>query len=204
MSLAQCLPDFGKELLCEIENHGVSREYNAGDYVVQAGQIVRFLPIVISGNVRVFSQEDSIEFLLYYISSGESCIFSFAHLFHETHLEFSAQAETKTELLLLPIDKVREWCKTYPHFVNMILAAYQKHYQDLLRTTKEMVCYGLEARLVRYLKAKVEVHETNLLHISHQEMALDLGSSREVITRLMRKLEVNGVAQQEGRKIRVY
>ncbi|MEM7296714.1 MAG: helix-turn-helix domain-containing protein, partial [Bacteroidota bacterium] len=81
--------------------------------------------------------------------------------------------------------------------------AYQRHYNDLLDTTKQIICHNLEERLLNYLKTKTEIKQSNQLQITHQKIADDLGTSREVITRLIRKLETNGVAVQEGRKIKI-
>jgi len=103
MLLSKCLPKLEKELLEEIEENASIKQFSKNDYVVKEGQIVRFLPIVLKGSIKVFSHEDTVQFLLYYISSGETCIFSFAHIFNDKPLEFSAISEVDCELLLLPI-----------------------------------------------------------------------------------------------------
>lgn len=203
MVLQECLPKLGKELLEEIERYAPVKEFGVQDFVVRQGDLVRFLPIVIEGSVKVFSQESAMQFLLYYITAGETCIFSFAHLFGQEPVEFSAVAETESRLLLLPIHKVQEWYNKYPRFNDIILSAYQKHYGDLLNTTKQVICYNLEERLLAYLKKKAELLHAEELKISHQSIAQDLGTSREVITRLMRKLETHEEVIQIGRKIKI-
>lgn len=203
MILSECLPSLGKELFEEIENHSSTRTYSAQQHIIQQGQIIRFLPIVLSGSVKVYSQEEAIQFLLYYISSGETCIFHFAHIFNDQPVEFSAIAEKESELILLPIHKVQEWYNRYPRFNDVLLRAYQKHYQELLHTTKQIICYNLKDRLIDYLQKKSAIDETELLAISHQDIANDLGTSREVITRLLKKPDVSAVATQMGRKIKI-
>lgn len=203
MILPECLPNLGKELLYEIEKHAPAKKFLAQDYVVKQGQTIRFLPIVMEGSIKVFSHEETMRFLLYFISSGETCVFSFAHIFNEEPAEFSAVAEVNSELLLLPIMKVREWYAKYPRFSDMLLRAYQKHYNDLLQTTKQVICYNLEERLSDYLRKKAEIEKSDVLEISHQDIANDLGTSREVITRLMKKLNANNEATQFGRRIKV-
>ncbi|MDC8003678.1 Crp/Fnr family transcriptional regulator [Aureisphaera galaxeae] len=201
--LAQCFPLLERSLLEEMEASASIKSFAAGEYIVRQGQYIRFLPMVLSGNVKVFNQEDAIQFLLYYIASGETCIFSFAHILNEGPSEFSAIAELDSELLLLPMDKVRLWLTKYPSFCNMVLKDYQKHYEDLLHTTKQIVCHNLESRLLNYLQNKSEREQSDVLKISHQDIADDLGTSREVISRLMRKLAADGKAIQEGRKIKI-
>jgi len=201
--LVECFPTLEKELLKEIEEYSTLKSFHSQEYIVKQGKFIRFLPIVLSGNIKVFSNEDSIQFLLYYITSGESCIYSFAHMFNNEPAEFSAIAELDSELLLLPIHKVNQWLKKYPSFSNLVLSDYQKHYKDLLNTTKQITCYNLDQRLLNYLVNKTQIEKSDILSISHQEIANDLGTSREVISRLLKKLKINNQVTQIGRKIKI-
>lgn len=201
--IRSCLPRLETDFLQEIEQYSSFKSFSAEQYIVKQGQYIRFLPIVFSGHVKIFSQENATDFLLYYIDSGEPCIFSFAHLFNEGPIEFSATAEVDSELLLLPIDQVRMWIGKYPSFTQLILSSYQKHYTDLLNTTKQITCYNLEQRLHTYLKTRVDVENSALLKVTHQEIANDLGTSREVISRIMKKMSLDQKVIQVGRKIKV-
>ncbi len=204
MVLQDCIPNLGAEVIKEIEAYSVLKTFAVGECVVKQGEFIRFLPMVVTGNVKVFSNERSTQFLLYFIPAGETCIFSFAHLFEGSPAEFSAIAEAPSELMLLPIHKVREWFERYPRFSHMLLQAHQRHYRDLLHTTKQVICYNLEERLLQYLKTKTELSGTDIVERSHQQIADDLGTSREVVTRLMKKLGGNEQVEQIGRKIKVH
>ncbi|AZA84192.1 hypothetical protein C1637_17060 [Chryseobacterium lactis] len=201
--LQKCLPDFGKELLSEMENFGIIKELQAHDFVVKQGQLIRYLPIVLEGYVKVYSEEDGTQFLLYYIQEGASCIFSFAHLFNEDPIDFSAVSEGKVIILHIPVEKAKEWLVRYPSFTNLIMNEFQKHYNDLQYTTKQIICYKLEDRLWDYLKTKAGVSGTYELAVSHQSIADDLGTTREVISRLMKKIELDGKLIQDHRKIKL-
>ncbi len=199
----KCLQRLEKAFLLEMKEHAVIKQFSAKSFIIRQGQFIRFLPIVLSGNVKVFSDEDTVQFLLYYIESGEPCIFSFAHLLNDEPIEFSAFAESDSELLMLPITQVRVWMNKYPSFVNLLLMSYKKHYQDLLNTTKQIIGFNLEDRLFQYLKTKVKIGESAVLKISHLEIANDLGTSREVISRLLKKMSVDQKVVQIGRTIKV-
>lgn len=203
MDLEACIPNIGKELSEEMAKFAQEKSFPAGKMVVEQGEVLRFLPVVLEGSIKVFSHESSIQFLLYFIGPGETCIFSFAHIFDEKPVSFSGIAEVDSVLLLLPIHKVKEWYRRYPRFNELLIKAYQKHYEDLLHTTKQVLCYNLEDRLMTYLQKKVEVGQSEWVSLSHREIALDLGTSREVITRLLRKVSNVGKIRQEGRKIKV-
>lgn len=202
-SLTDCFPNLEKKLVDEIEVHSIVKNFAAREYIVKQGQLIRFLPVVLDGNVKVFHDEADAPFLLYYISSGETCIYSFAHTFNNEPAEFSAMAELDSKLLLLPLIKVNLWLQLYPSFSSLVINNYQKHYKDLLNTTRQVICHNLEERLIDYLHTKVQIEQSDLLSISHQEIAHDLGTSREVVSRLMKKLGLNQKVKQVGRKIKV-
>ena len=201
--LKMCLPNFGSELLLDIQKFSTTKTFFTGDFIIKQGQYARYLPIVLSGNVKVFSNEDGLQFLLYFIQKGQSCIFSFAHLFSENAIDFSAIAEEESEILLIPIEKSKEWLIKYPAFNSLIINEFQKHYIDLLNTTKQIICYKLEDRLYNYLKIKSATSNSKTIAISHKNIGDDLGTSREVISRVMKKLELDNKVIQDGRKIKL-
>ena len=201
--ISQCLSDLGNDLLQEIITHGVVKTFETSAYVIKQGQLIKHLPIVLEGIVKVFSEEDNYQFLLYYIHPGSTCIFSFAHFFGEKKLAFSGTAERTSAVLLIPVQKAREWIIKYPVFSNMILKEYEKHYYDLLETTKQLLVYNLEDRILQYLRTKAAITGDTLLAISHKTIASDLATSREAISRVMRKLEKDHKIQQSGRKIKL-
>lgn len=201
--LEKCLPDFGRELITEIEKFGIIKTFSLNEFIVKQGQLIRYLPIVLEGNVKAYSEEDGTQFLLYFIQPGSSCIFSFVHLFNQNPIDFSAIPEGKSTILLIPIDKAKEWIIRYPSFNNLIIAEFQKHYNDLLHTTKQIICYKLEDRLWDYLKTKAKISGTSELAISHQSIADDLATTREVISRLMKKIELDKKLIQNNRKIKL-
>lgn len=201
--LTKCFPNLEKKLVQEIEEFSSLKTFDEQEYIVKQGKYVKFLPILQNGCIKVFCKEDSIDFLLYFIKPGASCIFSFAHVHDQKPLEFMAVAELKSTVLLLPIDKVRFWIKEYPSLNSIILNSYKEHYNELLNTTKQIICYNLEERLISYLKVKSELKGSSIINTSHKDIANDLGTSREVISRLMKKLSHKGIVKQQGRTIEV-
>lgn len=201
--LVKCHPEFDKELLQEIEEHSILKKFEEGEYVVRQGQYVKYLPIIRSGCIKVFCVEDAKDFLLYFLESGDSCIYSFAYLKNSKEANFSASAELDSELLLLPVDKVKIWIRKYLALMSIILTNYEKHYEDLLHTTKQVIFSKLEDRLLTYLRAKSTITDSKLLSISHQNIADDLGTSREVVSRLMRSERLKEHIKQDGHKIKI-
>ncbi|WP_459209813.1 Crp/Fnr family transcriptional regulator [Aquimarina rhabdastrellae] len=199
LQISQCFPFIEADLKKEIIAHGEIKNVPKGEYVVRQGSYLSFLPIILDGLIKMYAEEDEVEFLLYYIYPNQSCILSFNHLFHQEPVRFSAKTEEDTSVLCLPINKVKEWFIKYPSFTRIVLKDFQRNYEDLLNTTKQIVCYKIEDRLIGYLKKKAKLKKTREIQISHKQIASDLGTSREVISRITKKLQSsNWLIQHKG------
>ncbi len=201
IELSNCFPFIEKELENEILSSGDFKNIPKGEYVVKQGSYLNFLPIILDGLIKMYAEEEEVEFLLYYIHPNQCCILSFNHLFGQEPVRFSAKTEEDTKVLCLPIEKVKEWFIKYPSFTRIILKDFQRNYEDLLNTTKQVVCYKIEDRLVNYLNEKARLKNCNLIHMSHQQIASDLGTSREVVSRLTKKLQSTNLLVQHKRHI---
>ncbi|MCK8524053.1 Crp/Fnr family transcriptional regulator [Aquimarina sp. D1M17] len=201
IELSQCFPFIETELKDEILSFGELKEIPKGEYVVRQGSYLNFLPIILDGLIKMCAEEEEVEFLLYYIHPGQCCILSFNHLFAQEAVRFSAMTEKETKVLCLPMQKVKEWFLKYPSFTQIILKDFQRNYEDLLHTTKQFVCYKIEDRLVNYLTEKAKLQNCNMIQMSHQQIASDLGTSREVVSRLTKKLQATNLLIQHKRHI---
>ncbi len=199
--LKQCLPALHKDLYTDIIANATYEKFSSGQHIVRQGAYLDFLPIVLDGVIKMYAEEDNVQFLLYYINPGESCIMSFNHLFVQEPINFSAVSEDQTLVMCLPVRKVKEWFVNYPSFGKVIINDYQRNFEDLLRTTKDIICFKMEDRLIKYLCKKSNLSNTNNLHLSHQSIASDLGTSREVISRITKKLESQDILIQHKRHI---
>lgn len=199
--IKQCFPVLEERLYQEIIETCSYHEFPSSTYVVKQGAYLNFLPVVLKGQIKMYAEEEDVQFLLYYINSGESCILSFNHLFDPKPVQFSAITEEDTVVMTLPVAKVKEWFIRYPTFARILISDFQRNFEDLLRTTKEIVCFGIEDRLIKYLENKCKRGNCNQVHLSHKQIALDLGTSREVISRITKKLEKAGVLAQQKRYI---
>ncbi len=112
-----------------------------------------------------------------------------------------AVAEADCEVLLFPIQKVLEWVKFYPEFNTLFYAQYYLRYSDLLQTIQQVVFEKLDTRLFSYLKERARLLGSNRLKISHKQIASEMGTAREVITRVLKKLEEEGKLVQIGYQI---
>jgi CRP/FNR family transcriptional regulator len=194
---------FDDELVNTFEKEGIIKNVPKDTELIRDGQYINSIPIVLNGMVKVFTKYHEKEFLLYYIQPTESCVLSFIVSKKNEPSTFFAKTEEDSEILLLPAVKVQEWIKKYPKFNAMFFNLFNERYFDLIDTLNHVLFDRLDSRLYLYLKEKMDLHQTTILTISHKEIANDMGTSREVITRVLKKLEAEAKVMQTPKGIQL-
>ncbi|WP_292970893.1 Crp/Fnr family transcriptional regulator [Mucilaginibacter sp.] len=170
--------------------------------MIQSNSYVRSIPVVLSGSMRVMREDvDGREILLYYIKAGESCIMSFLAGIHEDTSKVKLVVEENSEVLMLPIAKASEWIKVYPEWAEFIFKLYHKRFEELLDVINAVAFQNLDDRIVSLLKRKASVYGSNEFSITHQQLAEELGTTREVISRLLKQLEKQDLITLSRNKI---
>ncbi|MAO17395.1 Crp/Fnr family transcriptional regulator [Muricauda ruestringensis] len=181
---------FEKPLIDEIMEEGRLMEVPAGETIMDIGQYIRSMPLLLSGAIKVLREdEEGDELLLYYLEQGETCSVTMACCMGQTKSEIRAIAETDSRLVMVPVQKMEEWMAKYKGWRNYVFESYQNRLNELLQTVDSIAFKNLDQRLVDYLKKKVEVTNDNQIRNTHQEIAYDLHTSRVVVSRLLKKLE---------------
>lgn len=171
--------------------------------ILRQEQYVKVLPIVIKGLVKVLSTFDEKELLLYYIEPSQSCVMSFTAALKNAPSKVFAITEEDTTLLLIPTDKLPQWLKEFPEFNQLFYAQYDLRFTDLLETIQHVLVNKMDTRLYDYLKQKVQVTNQETIKISHGQIANELGTAREVISRVMKKLEIEHKVLQTSEGIKI-
>ncbi len=189
ITLKKLLPQVNTELLQFIATEAVDMDIPAETTLLKTGNYVRSIPLVVKGLVKVSRIEDDKELLLYYIHPGEMCIMSFSACCSNSASLIEATAPEETRLLLIPSDKLRQWITTYPEFNFYVYEMFNKRYLDLMDTINQLIFNRLDERILLYLKEKALLTGNKQLSVTHQQIATDMGTVREVISRLLKKLE---------------
>ncbi len=171
--------------------------------VMREGQYVKNVPIVTSGLVKVFTRNEDKELLLYYIQPGESCIMTFDACLKNQPSKVYATTEKKSEVLLMSSENVFQWMKDYPELNSLFFLQYNIRYNELLLMINQLLFDKMDSRILEYLKSQVKLTGKNPLKKSHRQIANDLGTAREVVSRVMKKLENEGKVNQLGTQIKV-
>jgi len=199
--LTGLFPSYSAALLGEINENAVIKTIPENTEILREGQYIKVIPLVISGLIKVFTRYEDKELLLYYIEPRESCIMSFSAGLRNEPSKIYAVTEESTTALLLPIDKVVHWTKQYPDINVLFFQQFNLRYSDLLDTINQLIFNQLDKRLLDYLVKRTSLSRSDSLKISHRQIASELGTAREVISRLMKKLEQEGKVRQQNNNI---
>lgn len=184
---------FEKELINEILQVGTFNEIPAGHKLMDIGEYITGMPLLISGAIKVLREDrDSDELLLYYLEKGDTCSMTMACCMGSAKSEIRAIAETDTQLVMIPIQKMEEWTSKYKSWRNFVFDSYHNRLNELLDTLDSIAFDAMDERLCNYLKQKTRINDNNIIHNTHQDIAYDLHTSRVVISRLLKKLERKG------------
>lgn len=183
---------FEKELLDEIEAKGTIVYAKAGTVILDVGQTVRTMPIILEGSVKVSrTDEEGRELLLYYVNPNESCAMTFTCCMQQRTSEIRAVAEEDVEMLAIPVATMDEWMTKYPTWKSFVMRSVQNRFHELLKTIDQIAFQKLDERLVSYLKEKSKTTGSSLINLSHEQIANEMATSRVVVSRLLKKLETD-------------
>lgn len=181
---------FEKELIQELKEKAKEVSIKAGTVILDYGEIVRSMPIVSKGIIKVYRiNEEGDEILLYYVNSNESCAMTFTCCMEQFPSEIKAVAETDVEMLNIPITVMDEWLRKYSTWKSFVMNTIRNRFNEMLHTIDQIAFNKLDERLINYLKNRSDATESSLINVSHEEIAKDLATSRVVISRLLKKLE---------------
>ena len=179
-------------------------EIPKGTEILREGQYVKVIPIVLEGLVKVFSNFNEKDLLLYYIQPNESCVMSFASSLKNDPSKVYAITEEDSKILLMPVDKVIKWIDQFPSINQLFYQQYNLRYSELLETINHVLFNKMDKRLYDFLLEKKKVTQQNPIKISHRQIANELGTAREVISRVMKKLENERKVKQHSKSIEIY
>jgi len=178
------------QLVNEIIEYGKKVSFKEGEVIVDYDKYIHAMPIVLSGSVRVMKQEESgREILLYYLNSNESCAMAYTCCMEARKSEIKAIAETDVEIISIPHSKLDEWLIKYPSWKSYIFRSFTDRFNELLKSLESIAFQKLDERIVRYLKNKTAANGSMVVSLSHQQIADELGTSRVVVSRLLKILE---------------
>jgi CRP/FNR family transcriptional regulator len=190
------------QILEKLNVYGINKKFKEGEIILNENDHIQSIPIVLQGSLRVIkTDEHDREILLYYIQSGESCIMSFLGGLHQGKSKVIAVAEEDTEILFIPIDKVSLLIKEFPEWLNYIFRLYHKRFEELLDVVNAVTFKKMDERLYDLIKKKCKITKSTILLVTHEQLAHELGTVREVVSRLLKQMAYEGLVELGRNKI---
>jgi CRP/FNR family transcriptional regulator len=177
------------ELQEDILKHGKVIHAQPGDVLIREGQHLNFLPIVIRGKIRVYQEKDDREILLYYVGRQETCVMSLSAAFLDYNSTANGMATEPTEILILPAYLIADWQLKYPSWNKYIVSTFKSRYDELLNAFGNVAFKPVSLRVKEYLVAQAKISNSKKIFLSHQTLANELGTTRVVISRILKEFE---------------
>lgn len=184
---------FEDELLNEIADVGSLKNILEGEVIIRTEEYVNSIPLLLQGAIKILRvDENGDELLLYFLERGDTCAISITCCLNRTKSEIKAITEKDTDLIMIPLDKMEEWIVKYKSWRAFIFQSYNMRLKEMLDTIDNIAFLKMDKRLLLYLRDKAKVNQNEVLQITHQEIAYDMHTSRVVISRLLKRLELDG------------
>ena len=182
---------FEQPLLEEIVAHAQEVNVSMGTSIVKEGDVMDQIPFLMKGSIRVFHKdyEKDREMTLYYIKETEACMFSYFTIFSDHKSRVFAVAELDSSMLLIPREIMNSWQFKYPSWQKFVVKTYIRNYEIILDKLKEASLIKIEGRLKVFFENKCRLLNTNEIPITHQVIANEFGTTRVVISRVLKKME---------------
>lgn len=194
---------FEEDLLAEINEIAIVQNIPEGETLVDIGNFVKYIPLLLSGNIKVIREdEDANELLLYFLEKGDTCAMTLNCCMGKKQSEIRAVAETDVTVAMIPVQKMDEWMVKYKSWRQFILESYNNRFMEVLETLDSIAFMNMDERLLKYLINKVKISKSKIIENTHQQIADDLNTSRVVISRLLKNLEKKNTIQLSRNNIK--
>jgi len=195
----------GDDFSNELNKHAIITDVKAKTEIVREGQKNKFVPFLMKGSIRVFTLNDGRELIYYYLRANDSCLMTFSSIFTDYISRIYAVAEEDSEVMLIPVSVVHEWLIKFPQINRLFYSEYEKRFIDVMNMVNDAVFHKLDKRVLNYIKQQISITGNNPVKLTHKEIANNLGTSREVVSRVLKKVENEGeiIQTKEGIKIPV-
>ncbi|ASE62799.1 Crp/Fnr family transcriptional regulator [Chryseobacterium indologenes] len=195
----------GPDFLPELEKHAVMIDIKAKTEIIREGQKNKYVPFLTKGSIKVFTLNDGRELVYYFIKTNDSCLMTFSSIFTDYISRVYAIAEEDSEALLIPVSVMHDWLIRFPEINKLFYREYDRRFSEVMNMVNDAVFHRLDKRVLNYIKQQIITTGNNPIKITHREIANSLGTSREVVSRVLKKIENEGEIFQtkEGLKLPV-
>lgn len=191
-------------LVDSLEEQSTLMVISENERILNIDDYIKVVPLVIEGRIKVMRQDESgKEILLYYIEPGESCALSIAAGLNNKKSVAYAITDSKTQLLAIPVDKLESMIKIFPYLNKFVLELFHQRFNELIEFIDAISFKNIDERLIEYLEKKSDDGKNKFIHLTHRAISEELGTAREVVSRLLKQLEKQGKIKNHRGKIEI-
>jgi CRP/FNR family transcriptional regulator len=177
--------------------------FEKDDVIVREGQFVKVVPIVVTGMLRVYQTKENREILLYHVEPSQTCMMSLSACFFNNESPSQAVAKVKTQAITVPTNFVIQWQREYSSWNEFVIRTFRNRYDELLNTLESVAFDHVDSRVIEYLRSRAAKQQSKEIEISHQELANELGTTRVVISRILKQFEMDKLVNLHRGSIKV-
>lgn len=195
-NIEELFPRFSHEIIKLLEEHASLHTIPEGTMMMRTGQYVKNTILVLKGKIKIYREdEDGGEFFMYYLQPGQACAISMICATKNETSQITAKVMEEAEVIMIPLQLMDKWMMEHRSWYEFVLDTYRKRFEEVLLVIDSIAFKAMDERLEIYLQRQKEACLCDDIHLSHQEIATDLNTSREVISRLLKKMEQKGLIQ---------
>ena len=191
--LTKIFPAFSNALVADIETNAMEQSFETGHVLMRTGQYIKNTVLVLSGSIKIYREDDDGgEFFMYYLQPGQACAISMICATKNEQSQIMAKVVDDVELVMIPLPLMDKWMMQHRSWYEFVIDTYRSRFEEVLEVVDSIAFRAMDERLEFYLRRHQEACGCSDLKLSHQEIATELNTSREVISRLLKKLEQRG------------
>lgn len=195
-SIAKVYAGFEPGLVKTIEDSAVVKHFKTGEIIIRTGQYIQSTMLILSGKIKVYREDsEGNEFFMYYLLPGQACAISMICATKMETSKIMARVMEDAEVLMVPLNLMEKWMGEFKSWYEFVVTTYRNRFEELLTVLDQVAFRSMDERLEFYLKRHADNNQSKIIPLSHQEIANELNSSREVISRLLKKMEQRGLVR---------
>ncbi|MDX6183431.1 Crp/Fnr family transcriptional regulator [Flavobacterium sp. Fl-77] len=201
-SIQKLFPNFSSELISDIEKNASEQDFKAGTILMRTGQYIKNTILVTKGKIKIYREgEDGGEFLMYYLQPGQACAISMICATKSEKSQIMAKVVEDVSVMMIPLNLMDKWMMEHKSWYEFVIETYKNRFEEILEVVDSIAFRSMDERLEFYLKRHSDACGCAEVKLSHQEIATELNTSREVISRLLKKMEQRGLVKLNRNQI---